>query len=253
MAKISPVNIPVTVDPTGMDRGIAQAEQKLRAGATRMQRAATGINAGAVRGVAGAGASVLGYGAGAGALGALGGAGLALGAIALPFFAANKIASALETATSGAAEQLRKFRETGDVGRFGNQRFIDALARLEEGAKARAAVPSFGPAFFGAERIAAGGRQTTSEALASLFAPSGAFLGAALGGADIRTALDIAALSQLGPGSAADRAANQAAVNQRSRAGLGYRGPLEAPISGLFDLMIENNFLGLRSLAEYGL
>ena len=253
MAKIAPVNIPVTVDPTGMDRGIAVAEQKLKAGATRMQRAATGINAGAVRGVAGAGASVLGYGAAGGALGALGGAGLALGAIALPFFAANKIASALETATAGASEQLRKFNETGDVGKFGNQQLLQALSRLEEGAKARAAVPGFGQAFFAGERIAAQGRMTPSEQLASLFAPGGAFLGAVAGGGDIKTALDIASISQLGPGAAADRAANQALVNQRSRTGLGYRSFAEAPISALYDLMIENNFLYMRNLAEVGL
>lgn len=254
MAKIAPVNIPVTVDPTGMDRGIAVAEQKLKAGATRMQRAATGINAGgAVRGVAGAGASALGFGAAAGAFGALGGAGLALGAIALPFFAANKIASALESATAGASEQLRKFNETGDVGRFGNQQLLQALSRLEEGAKARAAVPGFGQSFFAGERIASRGRLTPSEQLASLFAPAGAFFGAAAGGADIRTALDIASLSQLGPGAAADRAAQQAAVNQRSRTGLGYRSFAEAPISALYDLMVENNFLSMRNLAEYGL
>jgi hypothetical protein len=201
VAKIAPVNIPVTVDPTGMDRGIAVAEQKLKAGATRMQRAATGINAGgAVRGVAGAGASALGFGAAAGAFGALGGAGLALGAIALPFFAANKIASALESATAGASEQLRKFNETGDVGRFGNQQLLQALSRLEEGAKARAAVPGFGQAFFAGERIASRGRLTPSEQLANLFAAAGAFFGGIVGGADIRGALDLATLSQLGPG-----------------------------------------------------
>jgi hypothetical protein len=45
MAKISAINIPVTVDPTGMDRGIAQAERKLRSGSERMQRAASSMSA----------------------------------------------------------------------------------------------------------------------------------------------------------------------------------------------------------------
>jgi hypothetical protein len=180
VAKISPINIPVTVDPTGMDRGIQTAEQKLRAASRRLQRAAApaggGISGGAVRGVAGAGASALGYGALGGALGGLGGAGLALGALALPLFAATRVANALEAATSGAGEQLRKFRESGDIGRFGNQRIADALARLEDGAKARAAGPGFAESFFAGERMAATGRETRSEQLANLFAPGGAFL-----------------------------------------------------------------------------
>ena len=257
MAKISPINIPVTVDPTGMDRGIQTAEQKLRAASRRLQRAAApaggGIGGGAVRGVAGAGASALGYGALGGALGGLGGAGLALGALALPIFAATKVANALEAATSGAGEQLRKFRESGDIGRFGNQRIADALARLEDGARARAAGPGFAESFFAGERMAATGRETRSEQLANLFAPGGAFLGGILGGADVKTALDLSTISQLGPGAAADAAASQASVNARSRAGLGYRSAAEAPISALYDLMIENNFLYMRSLAEYGL
>lgn len=254
MAKIAPVNIPVTVDPTGMDRGIAVAEQKLKAGATRMQRAATGINAGgAVRGVAGAGASALGFGAAAGALGGLGGAGLALGAIALPFFAANKIASALESATAGASEQLRKFNETGDIGRFGNQQLLQALSRLEEGAKARAAVPGFGQAFFAGERIASQGRQTPSEQLANLFAASGAFFGGIVGGADIRGALDLATLSQLGPGPAADLFAAQMARSQGSRMSAGQPSARSAPITAFYDVIVEGNILNAQKLAEYGL
>lgn len=254
MAKIAPVNIPVTVDPTGMDRGIAVAEQKLKAGATRMQRAATGINAGgAVRGVAGAGASALGFGAAAGAFGALGGAGLALGAIALPFFAANKIASALESATAGASEQLRKFNETGDVGRFGNQQLLQALSRLEEGAKARAAVPGFGQAFFAGERIASRGRLTPSEQLANLFGASGAFFGGIVGGADIRGALDLATLSQLGPGPAADLFAAQMMRNQASRTSAGQPSARSAPITAFYDVIVEGNILNAQKLAEYGL
>ncbi len=58
--------------------------------------------------------------------------------------------------------------------------------------------------------------------------------------------------NQIGP-QRADRAAQQAAVNQRSRTGLGYRSFAEAPVSALYDLMIENNFLYTRNLAEYGL
>lgn len=257
MAKISPINIPVTVDPTGMDRGIQTAEQKLRAASRRLQRAAApagaGINGGAVRGVAGAGASALGYGALGGALGGLGGAGLALGALALPFFAASRIASALEAATTGAGEQLRKFRESGDIGRFGNQRIADALARLEDGSKARAAKPGFLESFFGAERIAATGRETPSEKLAGMFAPAGAFFGGLVGGADVAGALDLATLASLGPGPAADRFADQAAVNRRSRQGQGAAGPGAKPITGIFDVLIENNFLYMRNLAEYGL
>jgi hypothetical protein len=256
VAKIAPVNIPVTVDPTGMDRGIAVAEQKLKAGATRMQRAATGINAGgAVRGVAGAGASALGFGAAAGAFGALGGAGLALGAIALPFFAANKIASALESATAGASEQLRKFNETGDVGRFGNQQLLQALSRLEEGAKARAAVPGFGQAFFAGERIAS---QRAADAVRaageSLRRRAGAFFGGIVGGADIRGALDLATLSQLGPGPAADLfAAQMMREVQASRTSAGQPSARSAPITAFYDVIVEGNILNAQKLAEYGL
>jgi uncharacterized protein YceK len=265
VAKISPINIPVTVDPTGMDRGIQTAEQKLRAASRRMERAAGGMAAGgglgvqpggAFRGVATAAAGPLGFGAAGGALGALGAGGFAIGAIAAPFLLASRMAESLAAATQGATEQLQKLQTEG-VGGFGNAALLGALASREREAQARTQAPTLAQTFFGAERLAGGPGGEFSSSFMDIFGGAGATaaakLGAVLSGSDVRTANDIAAIAAMPPGAESERAAAQLQVQQRSRQQLGYQGAMDAPLSFVADTLFESNFLFLRSIAEAGI
>jgi len=73
------------------------------------------------------------------------------------------------------------------------------------------------------------------------------------GGADIRGALDLATLSQLGPGPAADLFAAQMMRNQASRTSAGQPSARSAPITAFYDVIVEGNILNAQKLAEYGL
>lgn len=263
MAKISPINIPVTVDPTGMDRGIQTAEQKLRAAAKRMERAAgptatggLGVAPGsAFRGVATAAAGPLGFGAAGGALGALGAGGFAIGAVAAPFLLASRMAESLAAATKGATDQLQKLGTEG-VGGFGNAAILQALAAREREAQARAQSPTLAQSFFAGERLGGGVGGEFSSSFMDVFGNFGkraaAGFGALMSGADLKTINEVEALATMPPGEEADRARAQLEVNRRSREQLGYTG-LNKPLSFLADMLMESNFLYMRSMAEAGL
>jgi hypothetical protein len=264
MAKISSINIPVTVDPTGMDRGIQTAEQKLRAASRRMEKAAAGTAAGglgvapggAFRGVATAAAGPLGFGAAGGALGALGAGGFAIGAVAAPFLLASRMAESLAAATKGATDQLQKLGTDG-VGGFGNAAILQALAAREREAQARVDQPTLAQQFFAGERIGGGVGGEFSSSFMDTFGTAAsraaAGLGAALSGADLKTINEIEALATMPQGPEADRARAQIDVNRRSREQQGYRGFLDAPLSFVADMLVESNFLFSRSIAEAGL
>lgn len=175
MAKIAPLNIPVTVDTSGMDRGIMQAEQKIRKGAERIAKVGSdsGMGGRATRGIAMAGASTLGFGAAGGALGSLGGVGLGLGMIAAPFLLASKMAEAMAGASKGATlalEELRSGASTSAKGFEGvNDAILKQLAARERTDVGIAQGPTMAQSFFAAEKAASGVGPTATQTYADFF------------------------------------------------------------------------------------
>ena len=155
--RLPKVNIPMTVDTTGVDRGIKDAERKLSAASRRLARtsaSATSGGAGLTAGKAGIAATL-----GAGGLGRIGGiagamgvnpATAALAGITLPFAVAGAINNLMKEATTGAMAALEEFKKTGTQTFAANSVLLERLARLEAAQPQNA--PTMGQAF-----VAAGG------------------------------------------------------------------------------------------------
>lgn len=234
MAKIAPLNVPVTVDTSGMDKGLKQAEQKMRRSAQRMAKASSEGGGGrASKGIAMAGASTLGFGAAGGALGAMGGVGFAIGAVAAPFLAAGRMAEALANATKGATEQLKAFKETGEVGAFGNKLMLETLARMEAAAQARVAGPTATQQFFAGEKLAGGAGPTFTETFMDFWKAAAGRAGAVLGGASLAESGMIQAALEAPEGPIADRRRRQLESEQRAMRSEGYSSFGSAPLSWL--------------------
>lgn len=240
MAKITPLNVPVTVDTSGMDKGLKDAERKMRRGAEKINAASTGgKGAAAAKGISMAGASTLGFGAAGGALGAAGGAGFAIGAVAAPFLAAARMAESLAGATKGATAQLEEFRKTGEVGAFGNKLMLETLARMERAAQARVEGPTAAQGFFAAEKIAAGAGPTNTETFMDWWDSSLATLGGILGGASWAEAQQISAALAAPEGAAGDRARSNMVSEQRGLRSEGYSSFWEKPLSFMAESMFH--------------
>lgn len=238
MGKIAPLNVPVTVDTSGMDKGLRQAEQKMRKGAERINKAGAstvggGAGGRASKGIAMAGASTLGFGAAGGALGAMGAAGFAIGAVAAPFLAAGRMAEALANATKGATEQLKAFKETGEVGAFGNKLMLETLARMEAAAQARVAGPTATQQFFAGEKLAGGAGPTFTETFMDFWKAAAGRAGAVLGGASLAESGMIQAALEAPEGPIAERRRRQLESEQRAMRSEGYSSLGSAPLSWL--------------------
>jgi hypothetical protein len=235
VAKIAPLNVPVTVDTSGMDKGLKTAEQKMKRSAERMNKAAAGGGAAgrASKGVAMAGASTLGFGAAGGALGAMGGVGFAVGAVAAPFLAAGRMAQSLADATKGATDQLKTFKESGEVGTFGNRLMLETLSSMEAAAQARVSGPSFAQQFFAGEKLAGGAGPTNTETFMDFWNSAGGRLGAILGGASWEESGMIQPALEAPEGPIAERRRQQLESEQRAIRSEGYSSFGEAPLSWL--------------------
>lgn len=253
MAKISSINIPVTVDPTGMDRGIAQAERKLRSGSERMQRAASSNVGGAVRGVATAGAGALGFGAAGGALGALGGGGLVLGAALAPFYAAAQMAAALTAATKGATDQMKRLGTEG-VGSFGNQAILASLSRIEQRMLTRGERPTLAQSFLAGEEIASRrGVPTLAERMMMNAEMSALMAGALSGGASITDAVAQSAILSQGQGAAVEVGMGVMQSVRRTRRPAGAQDVIQRHADAMSALYQSNQALMAHRRMEYGL
>ena len=252
MAKISPVNIPVTVDPTGMDRGIAQAELKLRAGARRMEKSAAAFNiGGATRGVAGAAAGALGFGGLGGALGGFGAAGLGVGALVAPLFAAAQMAEALASAVKGTNAQLQ---QGGGVGAFGNQALLSALARIEQRMMARGERPSMLQSFLGAEQLAMGTNQPgVLERLRTSMEAAALMAGGMAGGMGPTAASEQAAALMLPEGAGVDLMLSMARSRRTSRGQTTIEAEIQRHSDAMNALYQSNLMFTSNRRMEYGL
>lgn len=198
MAKVAPLNVPVTVDTSGMDKGLKDAERKMRKGAERINKAGAATTGGgaagrASRGIAMAGASTLGFGAAGGALGALGGVGFALGAVAAPFLAAARMADAMANASKGATAALDALNQGTSDTRTGfegvNKELLKALSAREAADRAIAQGPTMAQAFLASEKAAAGAGPTATQSFAEFWGDiatrGAAGFGAMLGGSTV--------------------------------------------------------------------
>lgn len=240
MAKIAPLNVPVTVDTSGMDKGIRDAERKMKRGAQKINAASTGgKGAAAAKGISMAGASTLGFGAAGGALGAAGGVGFAIGAVAAPFLAAARMAESLAGATKGATAQLEEFKKTGDVGAFGNKLMLETLSRMERAAQARVEGPTMAQGFFAAEKIAGGAGPTNTETFMDWWDSSLSTLGAILGGASWEEAQRITQALAAPEGAVGDRMRANMVSEQRALRSEGYSSFGEKPLSFLAESLFH--------------
>lgn len=255
MAKISPVNIPVTVDPTGMDRGIAQAEQKLRAGARRMEKSASTFNVGgATRGVAGAAAAALGFGGLGGALGGFGAAGLGVGALVAPLFAAARMAEALASAVKGTNAQLQQFQQGGGVGAFGNQAILNALAQIERRMTSRGERPTTLQSFLGAEQIARGtDAPGVLERLRASMEGAALMAGGMAGGMGVQAASEQAAALMLPEGIGVEMALGMARIRRAQRGSTTIEAEIQRHADAMNALYQSNLMFTSHHRMEYGL
>jgi hypothetical protein len=255
VAKISPLNIAVTVDPTGMDRGIAQAEQKLKAGARRMEKSAAAFNiGGATRGVAGAAAGALGFGGLGGALGGFGAAGLGVGALVAPLFAAAQMAEALASAVKGTNAQLQQFQQGGGVGAFGNQALLSALARIEQRMMARGERPSMLQSFLGAEQLAMGTNQPgVLERLRTSMEAAALMAGGMAGGMGFTAASEQAAALMMPEGAGVELMLGMARNRRAQRGPTTVEAEMQRHAEAMNALYQSNLMFTSHRRMEYGL
>jgi hypothetical protein len=129
------VNVPVVVTTEGVDKGLKDAERKMRASAQRMQKPAPSAAAGVFKAAGQSALGIGGFGAIGGAVGAMGTAGIGIAGALSPIIAAGAIMDALSTATKGAGDALAKFKETGEQTIAANSVILERLAILEKQAK----------------------------------------------------------------------------------------------------------------------
>lgn len=155
--KLPKVHVPITVDTRGVDTGLAKAEAKLKASTTRMAKTSAAGPSGGGLSLARAGFAGLGSAGGLGPLSGVLGAGMAgagpLGAVAagavIPVAISNAVNRMIDTASKGAMEALKDFRETGKQTFAANQIVLERLAAVDL-QRQMTAMPSPGQAFVGA-------------------------------------------------------------------------------------------------------
>lgn len=194
------LNIPVTVQTDGVDRGLSAVERKLRNSAAKMKR--LGAAAGAPTAPSGLslkasqGTALLGgvgkLGALSGALGGLGGAGLAMAAPLAMFGVAAQAVQQMAQMTKGATEALALFKQTGEQTFAVNSVVLERLAKMESGAQLAAQLPGYTEAF--ALGSARPGEQSMLATLNEFGVQASAFLGAIAGGKTMEQARLEAAL-----------------------------------------------------------
>jgi hypothetical protein len=126
------INVPVTVSTEGVDKGLRDAERKMRASADRMSKMQPSKAAGAFKAAGQSALSLGGFGAIGGAAGALGTAGAGIAVALSPFIAAAKIMDTVATASKGAGKALEEFRRTGEQTVAMNSVILERLAGMEK-------------------------------------------------------------------------------------------------------------------------
>lgn len=159
MPSLPKVHVPVVVTTEGVDKGLADAERKIRASAKRMETVSAGPTPGAQALKAGATSAL-----GVGGFGAIGGAAAAFGApgaiavagIAAPFIASSKLMDVMNESTKGATKALEDFRKTGEQTYAANNVILERLSMLEK--STAKSLPSLGQVFTAASTDAETGR-----------------------------------------------------------------------------------------------
>ena len=249
MAKVAPLNIPVTVDTSGMDRGLAVAEQKMKRGAERINAAGAASGAGgrAGKGIAMAGASSLGFGAAGGALGAMGTAGLGIGLALAPLLAASRMAEAMATASKGATQALEDLRTGATTSAKGfegvNEAILKQLAARERLDQTAVQAPSMAQAFAFAEKAAGGVGPTTTQTYSDFFSnmktSGAALLGSVFGGATSGEADYLALAATTQNSKQAERLTQLAKETRRAELSEGYSTFGSAPLSFMAEALAK--------------
>lgn len=160
MPSLPKVHVPVVVSTEGVDKGLADAERKIRASAKRMEKVSAGPTPGtqALKAGATSALGIGGFGAIGGTVGALGAGGAAAAAgLAAPFIASAKLMQTMSEATKGATKALEDFRKTGEQTFAANSVILERLSMLEK--STAKSLPSLGQVF-----VAAGADAETGKA-----------------------------------------------------------------------------------------
>lgn len=159
MPSLPKVHVPVVVTTEGVDKGLADAERKMRASAKRMEKVSAGPTPGtqALKAGATSALGIGGFGAIGGTVGALGAGGAAAAAgLAAPFIASAKLMQTMSEATKGATKALEDFRKTGEQTFAANSVILERLSMLEK--STAKSLPSLGQVFTAAGADAETGR-----------------------------------------------------------------------------------------------
>lgn len=159
MPSLPKVHVPVVVTTEGVDKGLADAERKMRASAKRMEKVSAGPTPGtqALKAGATSALGIGGFGAIGGTVGALGAGGAAAAAgLAAPFIASAKLMQTMSEATKGATKALEEFRKTGEQTFAANSVILERLSMLEK--STAKSLPSLGQVFTAAGADAETGR-----------------------------------------------------------------------------------------------
>jgi hypothetical protein len=196
------LNIPVTVQTDGVDRGLSAVERKIRNSAAKMKRlggTAQAPSAGGLGGSMGAGKATafLGgvgkLGPASGLLGGMGGAGLALAAGPAVISGMLQSMERLAALTKGAGEAMKEFQQTGEQTFALNSGILARLAESEKGAQNFAKTMGFFEAMsFGGARP---GETSGGEFWGGQLARGGAALGGILAGKSVKENLLLAELA----------------------------------------------------------
>lgn len=159
MPSLPKVHVPVVVTTEGVDKGLSDAERKMRSSAKRMERMSATATPGtqALKAGATSALGIGGFGAIGGAVGALGVGGAAASAgLAAPFIASAKLFQTMNEAAKGATKALEDFRKTGEQTFAANSVILERLSALEK--STAKSLPSLGQVFTAAGVDAETGR-----------------------------------------------------------------------------------------------
>lgn len=241
MPSLPKVHVPVVVSTEGVDKGLADAERKIRASAKRMEKVSAGPTPGtqALKAGATSALGIGGFGAIGGTVGALGAGGAAAAAgLAAPFIASAKLMQTMSEATKGATKALEDFRKTGEQTFAANSVILERLSMLEK--STAKSLPSLGQVFTAAGADAETGRAAGMFEWAREFQDglriATAALGAFAGGKtieQIRTEALLATSNEAGALQLRGQLAEQARIREATGGG-----GMTATIG---DLMVEQN------------
>lgn len=249
MPSLPKVHVPVVVTTEGVDKGLADAERKIRASAKRMERVSASPSPGgqALKAGATSALGIGGFGAIGGAAAALGVGGAAAAAgIAAPFIASAKLMQTMTEATKGATKALEDFRKTGEQTFAANSVILERLSMLEK--STAKSLPSLGQVFTAAGTDAETGQAAGMFGWAREFQDglriATAALGAFAGGKtpeQIKTEMLLATSNEAGAQQLRGRIAEEERIRQANGGG--------GVISTIGDLMVEQNFV-LKRLVQ---